>query len=59
MYFLNQEERLAWSESIAESEGARKAAKSAWKRSSREASHLRRLISTKDDTIASLIADYK
>lgn len=54
-----KEERLVWSEHIAESEGAMKAARSAWKRSSREASHLRRLIATKDDTIASLIADYR
>ncbi|XP_071535994.1 uncharacterized protein [Panulirus ornatus] len=54
-----KEERLVWSEHIAESEGARKAARSAWKRSSKEASHLRRLIATKDDTIASLIADYR
>ncbi|KAK8743759.1 hypothetical protein OTU49_001252 [Cherax quadricarinatus] len=54
-----KEERLMWSRRIAESEGALKAAKSAWKRSSREASHLRSLVTSKDDTIASLIADYK
>ncbi|XP_042243455.1 centrosomal protein of 89 kDa-like isoform X2 [Homarus americanus] len=54
-----KEERLVWSSQIAESEGGRKAAKAAWKRSSREASHLRSLVVSKDETIASLIADYK
>ncbi|XP_045595150.1 centrosomal protein of 89 kDa isoform X2 [Procambarus clarkii] len=54
-----KEERLTWSGRFAESEGALKAAKSAWKRSNREVSHLRSLIASKDDTIASLVAEYK
>ncbi|KAK7076266.1 hypothetical protein SK128_010158 [Halocaridina rubra] len=54
-----KEERLSWSGRLAESEGGRLAAKSAWKRASKEAKHLRSLIATKDDTIASLIADYR
>lgn len=48
-----------WSGRVAEREGAMKAARAAWKRSSRESSHLRGLLTTKDDTIASLISDYK
>ncbi|MPD02431.1 hypothetical protein E2C01_098014 [Portunus trituberculatus] len=36
-----------------------KAARAAWKRSARESSHLRSLLATKDNTIASLISDYK
>lgn len=44
---------------MAECEGGRQAAKAAWKRSTKENSHLRTLIAAKDDTITSLIADYK
>ncbi|XP_066976412.1 centrosomal protein of 89 kDa-like [Macrobrachium rosenbergii] len=54
-----KEERISWSSRLAESEGGRQAAKSAWKRASKEVKHLRNLISSKDDTIASLIADYR
>ncbi|XP_068229773.1 centrosomal protein of 89 kDa-like [Palaemon carinicauda] len=54
-----KEERVNWSSRLAESEGGRQAAKSAWKRASREIKHLRSLISSKDDTITSLIADYR
>lgn len=48
-----------WSGCVSEREGAMKAARAAWKRSARESSHLRNLLATKDDTIASLISDYK
>lgn len=48
-----------WSGRLAEKDGAMKAARAAWKRSTRESSHLRGLLGTKDDTIASLISDYK
>lgn len=54
-----KEERLVWSGRVAERDGAMKAARAAWKRSTRESSHLRGLLATKDDTIASLISDYK
>ncbi|XP_063865623.1 centrosomal protein of 89 kDa-like isoform X2 [Scylla paramamosain] len=54
-----KEERLVWSGRVAERDGAMKAARAAWRRSTRESSHLRSLLATKDDTIASLISDYK
>ncbi|XP_063608079.1 putative leucine-rich repeat-containing protein DDB_G0290503 [Penaeus indicus] len=54
-----KEERINWSSKMAECEGGRQAAKAAWKRSTKENSHLRTLIGAKDDTITSLIADYK
>lgn len=58
-FLVLQEEKLLWSERIAEADGARKAAQAAWKRSSREAAHLRGLVASKDETITSLLADYK
>ncbi|XP_045133109.1 centrosomal protein of 89 kDa-like isoform X2 [Portunus trituberculatus] len=54
-----KEEHLVWSGRVAERDGAMKAARAAWKRSARESSHLRSLLATKDNTIASLISDYK
>lgn len=48
-----------WNGHVAEKEGAMKATRAAWKRCIRESSYLRDLLATKDDTIASLISDYK
>lgn len=54
-----KEERLSMSGHLAESEGGRRAAKAAWKRTSQEAQQLRNILQTKEDTIASLTADYR
>ncbi|KAK4292114.1 hypothetical protein Pmani_035096 [Petrolisthes manimaculis] len=54
-----KEERLAWSERVSESEGAMKAAQTAWQHCTHEIQQLRSLVSSKDNTITTLIADYK
>lgn len=54
-----KEERLSMSARLAESEGGRRAAKAAWKRTTQEAQQLKNVLQTKENTIASLTADYR